>query len=751
MLKHTPALSQSSLSDVLGLADIRTGKETSDQNLERIFSIASKTGSTARFLRLGGPKRFRSDVMNFTVETGETITSGYRMLLDKGIKDIEFILTNPYSESFLTRVDYEKKSNWEIWRVQEQVLEFARGLLRASEQRERKGLSRIKLAFHCIDLIWNLSIAGDQCVVARAYYKSATGHDENVAEIHLLTGRHSRMAESFISFYNFVKNDPQTRFIHSEDELNSIGNLPSLFKGNSVLNPSDNDPQLIEKSCYSIFGKNAEEKWLSYRESESFSCTYFNPVKLAQRLTRTEPWHGTTLGIHKVEGVSASELLWHIQKIGNKLPELIPKLEILAGYIVFQAFIALTEFREVGKTTNQLKSEMVSYPWEKNLKEALSEAGRFLTDNLQGLSECIEEASKLGRDLEKFATEPFRDSHLKNRMIKIDMKYLTNDYKDFYEFFNEIKEEDIFNWLKENTYDIDFETGFWLVSKWDDPLHILWSNSLGINQADKLKGGFGLLEKWWSPPESDSDENVLWMTLLCRSLREYCRRLWYNHVMPITYLDRYYIEQQNHFLDLAMAAASHLDGYSDIKKFLEGCQKYSEDIWNSAINDEAVEPVVAKVPLFIKEPLVSDHSPNIVTIGQNITRENESPIPEKRGILIDKVEVSGDLVVIDSMKVSIVEKTSFLNTLNKIENSGNRQVVEAINKLANLIESKDFKDKPKTLEHIESLAEEASKSDPKKEKLKSYGEFISNRVSKVSEIAEVANPLIEIISKLWSS
>ncbi len=583
----------------LGLESAVRGELVSEASLAEVFSTASVWHCAARFLRLGGPKQFRADVIAIVDETGKSLTPGYRWLLDENITEIEFLLTSPYAESFLSRMDAEKKTNAEIWRVKHQVLEFARGLMRASQQRASRNLSAIKIAFHQVDLVWNLSIAEGHCVVARAYWKSATGHDSSIAELHLHPDSPSRLAEALTLYYRSVRNDSRTDFVSSEEELDTVGAWPSLFKGNAIRYPADSSVQCVEKSNCSEFGDKAEAAWLSFPRQKTGPCHFFNPVRLDRQYWIDTPWKGQVSCIRRVDGVMASDLLRHIQGIGIEHHALIPKLEIVSGSIIRQAFLALSEFRDVGRRVRCLKKELRTYPWARQLDNALLEAGRFVIESQRELSQCRNEARKLGMALEAYATEPFRDAHLKNRIIKIDRNFLGGDGKVVQEWLEEAEPIDIFRKLQELTYDIDFETCFWRVSEWDDPMHILWTSHLGLNNAAELANKFSLLTTWWKPPSSPTDETVLWMTLLCRSLREYCRRLWYDHVMPETYQARYGFEKRDHFLDLALLAAEHIDGYTGVKVFLDRCRSSPDSIWNQARLVDFTEPVVAKYPSFL--------------------------------------------------------------------------------------------------------------------------------------------------------
>lgn len=330
LMKNDPVhLSPFPLLVLLGLGGIQDARIENEQLPEGIFSVALEPHGVIGLLRLAGSKQFLLDVIALIGQTNEPITQGYMMLLDDRAEEIEFILVHPYSESFLTQMDSVNASNWEIWRTKEKILQCTHKLLRVSEQRVRRKLIGIRLAFSHTTLI----------------------------------GNHSNLTNPLVSYYNWIRDNTQTYFIRSQSDLKVVGTWPSLFKGNPVLNPSDASPQWIEKGYCSKLGGKAEVTWLSYwEESDSPPKTYFNPVRLEGRLSRNEPWHGLTSCIQRLEGVTAAELLWHIQKIGSLHLNLIPKLETLTGYIIYQAFQALTEFRHVGESVHRLKSKMRPYP-----------------------------------------------------------------------------------------------------------------------------------------------------------------------------------------------------------------------------------------------------------------------------------------------------------------------------------------------------------------------------------------------------
>jgi hypothetical protein len=649
------------LAATLGLDTVRAGQNAGDRSLKRILNTAASTGCPARFLRLGGPRQFRAEIIQIVGPTPQVTTPAYRLLLDDRIPEIEFILTNPNCEAFLTRLDAEGKSITEIWRVKEQVLEFSRGLLRAGQQRAQRHFGPIRLAFHTTDLIWNLGIAEGQYVVARAYYKSATGHDEHVAEIYLRPLRAdrpaARLAEALMAYYTSVKQDPRTDVIQTEAELATIGDWPSLFKGNAVLAVDDDAGAWIEKACPSETGDRAEQRVVACPLTDPCPWQYFNPVRLDRRVQRTSPWKGQTLRLRRVNGMMASDLLWRLQRLAETVPELRPKLETVAGALTYQAFQALREFREAAAGEPAPTPALRPYPWEAKLVDALREAGRFIHDSQRDLAGCIEDGRTLGRALVKQAKQPFRDAHLKNRLIVLDPDAPVEEgLAALVRWLPKAEPHAIFERLRQSTYDIDFETCLWTVTEWDDPLHILWSLPLPLSGRKTAQDSSRLFKPWWPVPAGALEQLNMWQTLLARSLREYCRRLWYGHVMPKTYLKRYQAEPRDLYLDLALAAARHVDGYTDLKTFLDKSKAQGDEVWNRVKATAGPAALAARYPEaairnFAYRPLSTGPDPEEAGLAGGAATAQAlpeapatAPAPSVNIIVQGDLKVKGDIV-----------------------------------------------------------------------------------------------------------
>ena len=403
--------------------------------------------------------------------------------------------------------------------------------------RTPSGRPTLTVALHRNDLLWNLSITGSDLVVARAYHQSATGHDARVADIHLRTGRESRLAEALISHYESIAASPSTRMLGSAANIKAIEGWPSLFKGNAVYDPTDGAEGWV-KVLATGEGWTAETAWLETATHEARQCAYFRPAELAaQHAAPPEFFGGYGLRILPVAGVTAEQLLYEIQQLAMKHAPLTDKLGLFASLLVDQAFAALLEFRYVREAAKQNEAWRLPdrpYPWPDKLTQAIDEAGRFLTQDAALLARMRAEFRALGEKLVSRATVPFRDAHLKNRIISIIPEWRADGWEPFLRWLDRVTPEEMADWLRVHTTDIDFETAGCLVTQWDDPLHILTSPNLGIDTVRPATNGLPFLTRWGCAAPDPDGQRTLTATLLCRTFRELCRRAWYAKVMPAT-------------------------------------------------------------------------------------------------------------------------------------------------------------------------------------------------------------------------
>jgi hypothetical protein len=567
------------MTKLIGLEAVTSGEDAAEMSLEEALRIARKFGANLRFLRLGGPTKFREQVIAVLTKNRKA-TPAVEALLDETIPAIEFILADPSADPFLTRMDLEGKGNKDIWRVRSQVLDFASGLLRLSSLRNPSGPPAITVGVHRCDLLWNLCIIGEDRVVARAYYRSAKGHDRHGADIKLRATGKAKLAESFISYYNAVSVAPGTALLTSEAAVSSLTGWPSLFKGNAVFKSRSGAAWV--KVVADQTGQKAEEAWLKTAAHEAEGCNFFRPAKWVDHGDSLENLRGGfAIGMTPVSGITAEQLLFEAQRLARDNPRARVKLQQFVSIVVDQAFAALQEFRHIREVVKRGRGWPLSerpYPWPDKLTMALDEAGRYLCRDAKLLAEVRVEARALGDELQASATVPFRDAHLKNRLVDVEQAWKSR-WSLFLDWLGSTTVEDIAEWLRQHTTDIDFETADSLVTLWDDPLHILTSPNLGLDIANPAVSGGGFLNHWKLVPKDSVEKKAMSMTLLCRTLRELCRRAWYARVMPGTYQSRYRTEKAGYFLGAGQKAAEGLHNCNAIQRLLATCARDAILIW----------------------------------------------------------------------------------------------------------------------------------------------------------------------------
>jgi hypothetical protein len=603
-----------------------------DNSFKNIFKIASESKKDLKFLRLAGPGGAGSFRLEVMAAGNNEFNDSINLLKDKNINEIEFIFINPFSTSFLHRMDTEKKEIAEIWRIKDEIINFASKLLFYGQEKKNSNSGIIKVGFHIQPLIFNLGIVGEDYVVAGAYYKNLSGHDENIPDIVCKDGDADRLNEAFINYYNSIKDNFETKFYEYPLLLKDLGKWPSLFKANVIV--KSDDQKNIEKACYTGF--DAESCWIH----EKYMTDFFKPVQERKIKSSKKPLFPSSVCISKIDGITGDEFLYHIQIMAQSKKDLIPKLQFLISEILHQSFSALVEFQKEGIKKFDLKIK--PYPWEKKLHDALGEAGRYITDDKEVIHSCKAELSHLSAHFDNKLIMPFRDAHIKNRMIKIDNAWLTNDYNILSDFLASHEDTEIARWLKENTWDIDFETGLSKVTVWDDPMHIFYFERFGVPMDKLCTDFFSMVKHRYNKldikeffkkdlTEHLTDE-MMWTTLLSRSLREYCRRVWYHHDMPETYKKRYSYEYPRHFVDLSKFAINrleHHDQYPNIKKFLTYCERYGAKLSDLGRSEDTEDTVQLKIPFDFS---FEDRDNTIPNTHKNSEKFTPKPIGGKKGI-----------------------------------------------------------------------------------------------------------------------
>ncbi len=355
----------------------------------------------------------------------------------------------------------------------------------------------------------------------------------------------------------------------------------TLYKGN-FLRTAD---AAVVKVCESPRARQAETKWMSLAPLARRSCRYFRPVEsLAEE---RPPRSRAAVRMCRVNGVTAAELLWRVQCVGRAHSALIPKLEVFSSIVVSQALKALREFRSVGRAIPVGDGwRMTPYPWAVQLRRALLEVRDLARIDDHILRAACGEVEEIGRCLKPMQTEPFRDAHLKNRLIDLG-EIETGGCQTFSNVVARTRSESWEDRLRGATWDIDFETGLWLVTPWDDVWHVLWSTT-GLASNLRSTGGSCATRVL---PDLGAIDHCGWSTLLCRSVRELCRRVWYSRVMPQTYARRYGKERCDIFLDLAIVAAENLADVPSMTELLATWRSLGGELWEGDGSNFPLEPV----------------------------------------------------------------------------------------------------------------------------------------------------------------
>jgi len=580
---------------------VRLPRATSLENMVSLLKLGIKRRERVRLMRIGTPKEFRMEVIA-AVDPGKSgLTPSCALLLDPRLPDVEFLLVDPFSEAFLERLDTEDRRNWQVLRIQQQILRFAKGLLCLAERRQGGG--RLSVGFHRSGLIWNLGIVGDDLVQLRAYGKG-TGHDGSVNELLIRGGKPDRLAESFIHYYESVRTRPSTRWFRTLSqfaEFERRSAWPDLFKGNAVFVPELEDkvdsgvetvgdkwkhPNVVYKVCTGPGAQLAEKEWLSLSEPRKRQCRFFHLPELWK--SKKFDWRGEALVVAHAGSCSLFELASAVQALAARGAADSDRAAVLLGVLVSHSLEALKEFRAQNECVGKNIKPRV-YPYAGRLTSAFETTKLFLhVVSRSDLERAMEEARALGQQLEAAATAPFRDAHLKNRLL---MKWNVKP-EELARTLLDTPTEKLSSVLDRQIVDIDFETAQYLVTDLDDYAHVLFFENTGLSPLRFKLDAPQVLAEWAGL--KDVDEHLLRQTMLARATREYLRRLWYARTMPATYMARYALESRDYFLDLALWAAERLSSWVKLKSVLETIKEHADAVWDMVPARTSLECIEAR-------------------------------------------------------------------------------------------------------------------------------------------------------------
>jgi hypothetical protein len=728
-------------SDTLGIEALNVGNDD-DEKLGLLLKKAAKEESNVRFLRVANPVEFRKQVIRYVEPDLDSEREDLsKKLFDTRIPKIEFLLSNPFGKPFLQKLDKEGRTNWQIWRIKNQILKFTEGIIHISKKRdsaEKRDIAKkidgdnsITIGFHLNDLIWNLGILdrADKNKVNKVFLRSygkgdQKGHDNPVKVLKLTSEKDSLLCESFMNYYESIKSQPDTIWFSDRDDLANFekeSSWPSLFKGNALrLNIEDLDPDEemgnVAKICINEKSTDAEILFLRLTEDEKKKYKFF---KLPEIISYQEdmPWRGKALEMEKIEGYSLFELFNRFHAIYKEIDQ--RKSEKILGQLIYHSLKALQDFRNICE--NELEDQLIRlrcdvYPYSNKLVSALEEVKPYL-GSLSGLDwdELIEESKKLGKNLEKRSYVPFRDAQLKNRIIRCSSE--KNDIADVVNDLMDIEEDsELYKNIEDygfKIYDVDFESSYHKVTAWDDIIHILLFENIGLNPMDNENlDVIKMMEKWTGEDLGDSKE-ILWQTLLLRSVREFCRRLWYANVMPNTYKRRYGDERYDYYLNIALFAREKARSYIQVKKFLNLCKIQEDNLWKNIKDYKNEGKTGYLTPELPEESKNLNHSKiNLEEMfgNDNFTMSPDRSIKGNKNNNITSINIMGSNVQIglnQTQNIDKIDLESVKNTLNSIKNS-----LEKYEKTENY--DLNPKDRNKIDEKIRTLNSEVNSDNPDK-------------------------------------
>ena len=632
---------------------------TSDENLHEIFKHAYKVNGNLKILRFAAPNGLREQIINLIhpIDIDSLKIDFIKIIRSPKIKKIELLLINPFSNSFLKKLDAENRSSYDIIRIRNQVIEFVKGFFSLTKQ-------NLFIGLHSNYCIWNLGIVESDNkltinVKSYGYFGQNIGHDNEIDEFVLESGESTQLAESFLNYFNSLRNDKNTFWILNSDELNKFASkvtFPSLFKGNVVLISKSTDVNLdsFSKMCLNPKSNDAEFQYYKLDKSYRKPLHYFNLPNISRKPHVEREWIGKLNNIEYIPSLRIFDVTSLIhQNFHDATEDLKTKAKELIFFFLDHSLNALHEFRSIS-SNKAINIKSNKYPYDIQLINALNEIGFLL--NQYSNSELLKvksEFKSLGRYLKQHANCKFRDAQFKNRLLK------TQRNEDELQKAIIDEEVDVLKrTFKDKIFDIDFETTIYNVTEWDDICHIFLFENTGILKVDlninseeiEKQGDVFIINisQLCNVKINESQKILLWKTVLARSIREYFRRLWYANIMPWNYNNRYAKEGRDYYLELALFALIQTKSYPEIQKLLNYFQSLNNSIWNN-INRRYTEKIYFK-----QEDILNFYTKSNVRIKTSKPNDNIASL---------LIEIQRELFV---LRKEITSKQSFINKANKI-------------------------------------------------------------------------------------
>ena len=555
----------------------------SDKEFVYLLTLAKKLDTSLYLYRIAGSLLIRYLLENYLKD--KRYWRNIIIDLFSDLSSMKVLLPNPDKTEFLHRMDCENVKNWGIWRIRQEVLLFARALLQIASDFNKKEFA---VSFHENQVVWNFGVVENIVTLIRAY-NHGTGHDGKVTSEWLYFYTRNKLAESFLNFWHVTNRQKTTKPLSLDWVNNQMKSFPQwsgLFKGNATLVTKEDfdheDPDAFDienedyvlKICRNEKENQSEQKILESISKNQSGFRYFKAVKLIDvkrdlNHLSNDYFEHKAIAIERIKGITLDDILFSIFKIAQKDPQKRLKASSVLGALIKRSMRALEEFQNLARNAiNNLEN----YPYAEKLTSALFEVEGVL-ESSNNLQTVIKEAQNLGNELSQYVKEegeifPFRDAHLKNSMWQTDNNV---DIDDFAATLLEYNIEKLDKEVASKIKDIDFETCGYNVTRWEDPIHILFFELSGIDPTVEeghpktYLNYIRYFTKWCGKPIRD--ERGFWCTVLARSIREFCRRLWYMKTLPNTYKTRYKNENITYFNHLGLLAIYELKKTPDKNHF----------------------------------------------------------------------------------------------------------------------------------------------------------------------------------------
>ncbi|MRH88144.1 hypothetical protein GFY24_11935 [Nocardia sp. SYP-A9097] len=477
------------------------------------------------------------------------------------------VYPDPDGPSFLRWIDTTGGESWHAWILRRSILRSV------AQVREHfpQAANRLSVGLHRFEMLAEFVLIGaDAVLVLDAAAEPMAIANDFSKSVLLTPDDHGPVLGMFAGLWRLIEADGNTSWLTSPVEPDSLPQWPSLYKGNAVLEVIDevhgSKPaaggvhRTFEKWCSGARENASEMAWVVAAHGIRKHTRHFRPVGWTDAVGSDLSMlvsHAAPVSMEAVHGISLFELACTLNRIGQHDGSTVAACGIL-GEIVYDSIQSLSEFRSVADSV-RVDFPKVSYPYGEQGDMAL----RCLADGgipAASLADAVADFRRLGELLESSCTVAFRDAHLKNRIWVTDESAAELGCRLIRLDTDEIRAE-----IARCVVDIDFESAGRFVTPWDDVAHILFFEMSGLGPLSPSDDGMNAYEQWWGPV---LDSERLLQTVLVRSTREACRRWWYARNMPRTYSRRYSMESTDAFLDLALWAASQLNGVDHLAKVL---------------------------------------------------------------------------------------------------------------------------------------------------------------------------------------